>query len=434
LTLPAGLTTLAPARPDDAAEPTNKPKKTNQREEMFKHQRRACGVGVILAAALTMALVARAAAAGAPYNLDVVLSNTGSIAFLGNSEQQVLQIEEQAINKPSGDKAGGIHGRPVHFVFHDDQSSPQVAVQVTRQILANQPKAIIGSDLVATCNAMAPLMRNGPVLYCLSPGVHPLAGSYVFSAGVSTDDLYRATLTYDRLRGWTKIATLTSTDASGQDAARGIAAAFDRPENKGMQLVASERFNPTDVSADAQIDRMKAANPQAIITWTSGTPLGTVFRALADANWQVPDAITNANMLYQQMKQYAGITPQQLYIATANWLPATGADVPPAVKAANATMFDAFKAANARPDESEVLSWDPALIIVAALNALPEDATPAQLHDYLLQLKDFPGTNGVYDFTQIPQRGLGLSSVVMTRWDEGAGTWVVVSHPEGTPF
>ena len=45
--------------------------------------------------------------------------------------------------------------------------------------------SIIGSAIVAMCNAMAPLMQNGPVMYCFSPGIHPAKGSYVFSS-VST--------------------------------------------------------------------------------------------------------------------------------------------------------------------------------------------------------------------------------------------------------
>ncbi len=158
-----------------------------------------------LALSTALAAPALAATSGDPVNIDVVLPSTGSLAFLGASEQHDLTIEQKVFND-----GNGIHGRPINFVFHDDQSSPQIAVQISNQIIASKPKLILGSALVGLCNAMAPLMRDGPVMYCFSPGIHPDKGSYVFSSNVSTADLFNVTLRYYRLRGWTKIAMLTS--------------------------------------------------------------------------------------------------------------------------------------------------------------------------------------------------------------------------------
>ena len=165
-----------------------------------------------------------------------------------------MQLLEASINAD-----GGIASRPVRFVFHDDQSTPQIAVQLASQIVASRPTVEIGANLVAMCNAMAPLMASGPVMYCLSPGIHPAEGSYVFTSSVSTVDLSRALLRYWRMKGMTKIAVMTSTDASGQDAERGINGNLALPENKDIEVVAREHFNPTDVSVAAQIENIKAA-------------------------------------------------------------------------------------------------------------------------------------------------------------------------------
>ena len=83
------------------------------------------------------------------------------------------------------------------------------------------------------CNAIAPLVRRGPVDYCFSPGIHPAAGSFVFSGSVSTKDLGAAQLRYFRLEGLTKMAMITSTDASGQDAARNIHELLARAREQG---------------------------------------------------------------------------------------------------------------------------------------------------------------------------------------------------------
>ena len=78
-----------------------------------------------LAVTLLAPVGARAAdaPAGAPVNINVVLPLTGGGSFLAQQEQASLQRAEGVIAA-----SGGIAGRPVKFIFHDDQSSPQVAV------------------------------------------------------------------------------------------------------------------------------------------------------------------------------------------------------------------------------------------------------------------------------------------------------------------
>ena len=112
--------------------------------------------GAPLAMLAVLLLTAMPAWADDTYQLHAVLSLTGSGAFLGQEEQQAMQLAEGVINR-----SGGIHGRPVHFVFHDDQSSPQVAVQLTAPLAGSGVPLIVGSSLVASCNAMAGLVRNG---------------------------------------------------------------------------------------------------------------------------------------------------------------------------------------------------------------------------------------------------------------------------------
>ena len=111
-----------------------------------------------------------------PYDIHVVEALTGGGAFLGKEEQQALQLLEKTVNK-----AGGIQGRPLRFVFHDDQSTPQLAVQLTNEVLALHPAVMMGSSLVATCNAMLPMAQNGPVMYCFSAASIPRKGAMVSS-------------------------------------------------------------------------------------------------------------------------------------------------------------------------------------------------------------------------------------------------------------
>ncbi len=384
-------------------------------------------VGLVLAGT-----PAQAVTSGTPYNIDVILPLTGSTAFLGNSEHHSLMIEQDVLNQ--GD---GVHGHPVNFVFHDDQSNPQISVQLTNQLLAAHPVVLLGSSLVGSCNAMAPLVKNGgPLLYCFSPGVHPPAGSYEFSASVSTGDMIAATLHYFQAKGWTRIGVLFSTDATGQDAAKAITAQMSQPQNKGMTLVSTEHFNPTDLTVDPEIQSMKAADPQAIIVWTTGTPLGTALRGIANAGWKIPVATTHSNLQYKQMEQYKAFIPADFFIPSPEGVfPATDIPGEPTpVASAKADMFNAYAAEKQKPDTGAALVWDPVLITMAALNALPADATAEQVRAYIAGMQNYPGTNGFYDMQGKPQRGLGLKNVIVTRWDNAKDDFVVVASNGGVPF
>ncbi len=364
------------------------------------------------------------------YDINAILPLTGGASFLGKSEQKAMQLAESIINK-----AGGVKGQPVHFEYYDDQSNPQTGVQLSNRVIGAKPAIVLGSSLVAVCNAMAPLMQNGPAMYCFSPGIHPPAGSYVFTSSVSTLDLADAMIRYFRLKGWTRIAFMTSADATGQDAEHGLDEVVGRPENKDITVVERAHFNITDVSVAAQIEHIKAANPQALIAWSTGTPIATVFKGIIQAGLDIPIGTTNGNMTYAQMTQYASFLPKQLYIAAPEWVGHEGViTLDPAVEAAQKHFFDAFKAANEKPDIAATLAWDPVMIVIDALQHLGPNATAQQLRDYIGGLKSFAGINGIYDFSKVPQRGLDVQDAIVTLWSPTAQTWQLVSKPTGIPL
>jgi len=383
------------------------------------------------------ALLAQAAMPAAwadePYDIHVVESLTGGGAFLGKEEQQALQLQEKTVNRQ-----GGISGRPLRFVFHDDQSSPQLAVQLTNEVLALHPAVMMGSSLVATCNAMMPLSQNGPVMYCFSAGVHPKEGSYGFVAGVSTFDQAAALVQYFGIKGLTKLALITSTDATGQDADRGFAELLAKPEYRDIKIVEHAHFNPSDVTVSAQIELIKAAAPDAYIGWSTGSPSATIFRGAVQGGLDMPAGTTGGNMTYAQMQQFAAFLPKELYLPGSLW-PVSSDPQPklaldPAVAAKQKEFFAAYAEAGTKPDEGSVLAWDPGSLVVDALKQLGLGVSAAQLRDYLLHLKGAAGINGIYDFEQNPQRGLSIANTIVTRWDPKAERWEVVAEPTGIPL
>jgi branched-chain amino acid transport system substrate-binding protein len=380
------------------------------------------GLGILAATLLGIG----PASAAQSIDIPVILPLTGNAAFLGQGERDSLVIQEGVVNKQ-----GGINGSPVHYVIHDDQSSPQVAVQLANQVAATHPAIVLGSGLVAMCNAMMPVLADGPVLYCFSPAFHPPAGSNAFSAFISTHDEAIVMAHYFRDRGITKLGMITSADASGQDGVTDVTDALKLPENKNLKIVAATKFSPTDVSVSAQIEQLKAAGAQAIIAWTSGAPYGTVLKAIVQSGLDLPVVCSDANMTYAQMKQYAAFLPKETLFMSSVWPEHAGIKLDPAVEAAQKVMFDAYKAAGKQPDVTSPHGWDVANLVVAAYRKFGAQITPKQMHDFIATTKGWAGVNGIYDFNKIPQRGLDVGAIVMTRWQPDENTWTIISKPGG---
>ncbi|MFC0385191.1 ABC transporter substrate-binding protein [Muricoccus vinaceus] len=388
------------------------------------------GRRVGLAALMLLMLVAGAARAQSPLQVTVILPLTGNGAFLGQGQQRTLQALQAQVNKD-----GGVGGRQLEFVYRDDQSSPQVTVQLTNAAVAQRPAVLLGSSLVAMCNAMVPLVRNGPFTYCLSPAIQPAAGGYMYSSGTSTHDLLAADFRYFRSRGWTRVALISSTDATGQDFQNGVNAALRMPDNAGIQIVENARFNQTDVSVSAQMERIRAADPQVLVTWTTGGPIATVFKGIVQAGLNIPVMTTNGNQIFEQMDQYAEFLPRELYIATSLFPPHEGRlTYEPGVEQAQQRFYTAMNEAKIGIDNRAALAWDAANLLVEALRKLGPGATAAQVKAHMEGLTGWAGISGIYDFRQVPSRGLGIANAVVTRWDPAARRWTVVSRPGGEPL
>ena len=93
-------------------------------------------------------------AQGTPVEIHAFLSITGFNAFIGSAYAQTLKIVEKHVNA-----TGGIRGRPVRFVEHDDQSNPQIDIQLLAPLLAAHVPVIIHSGPVVSCNALRPLIE-----------------------------------------------------------------------------------------------------------------------------------------------------------------------------------------------------------------------------------------------------------------------------------
>jgi branched-chain amino acid transport system substrate-binding protein len=353
-----------------------------------------------------------------PIEIPFLLPLTGNVAFLGNTIEQTLKAIEKETNAK-----GGIDHRPVKFTYYDDQASPVIALQVLGSIQKTTP-VVFDAGPLATCRVTSAAMKDGPVLYCLSPLFDPPQGSYAFSGSVSLNDMFDAEFQYFRKKNWNRVAVVETTDASGQFTGDVIKRILHLPENKNATLVSEEHYGIGDLSVAAQVQNILAAKPQIILLGANGNAAAAVLHALHDAGSTVPVATSTANMTLQQMETYHDFMPPSpsLLIAAPRWA-VPNAVRPGPVKDAINKFLRTLGDAGIKVDGGTSAAYDPALIAIDALKKLGPTATAKQLRDYLSTLQ-WSGSIGYYDFRQKPQNGLTSKDTVVVCWDNDRKKWI----------
>lgn len=380
----------------------------------------------ILCAALLLGSGAQPARAADPYEVNVLLSMTGAGAFVGKSEAVSLTAIENLTNR-----SGGINGRPVHFNVQDDGSSPQTAVELFQGLVAKGVPIVLGPGYSATCYAVLPLVKTGPVQYCYAPSVHTVAPSFVFSSGESTKDLALGGMRYFREKGLTKVALLVTTDATGQDGENVVKQNLQMPENATLTLVDDEHFTPGDISISAQIQRLKASGAQYVIAWVTGTPFGTVLKGAVDNDLGMPILTNAGNLSVAQMTQYASFVPKDLYFTGFRWMRYEQARPGPVRDAEHDYFSSLAELGVTNPDGTYSSNWDATRVVVDALRHVGPNPTAEAIRAYIAGLHGFAGINGIMDYRDGQQRGYKDNAGLVVQWDPAKKKFVPVSLPGG---
>jgi ABC-type branched-subunit amino acid transport system substrate-binding protein len=180
--------------------------------------------------------------------------------------------------------------------------------------------------------------------------------------------------------------------------------------------------------------KIKAANPDVVVGWATGTPTGILLQGYKDAGLSQPFVASQANENSRQMQQYGAIMPRELIMYSVMF-PAEPVLPNGPLKTAIADYTRSLKAVGAElGDSSSAETWDAAFILINALRALGTNATPDQIRTYISNLHDYYGPTGQFDFRIGNQRGLDAGNAIMVRWDVPSISWKPISAPGGTPL
>jgi branched-chain amino acid transport system substrate-binding protein len=197
-----------------------------------------------------------------PVSIGMVFPLSGAVAFYGTESRDgvILAIEE--INA-----AGGLLGRQLAYIAEDDQGDAALAQNAfTKLTTRDRVSYIIGSSTSGATMAMTALAQANRIVL-ISPSATNEAvtnpGDYIFRACFIDpfQGVVGADFAFDTL-GARRAAVLYD---AGADYNTGLADSFKRQfRANGGQVVADEAYQTGDVDFNAQVTRIRAANPDVV--------------------------------------------------------------------------------------------------------------------------------------------------------------------------
>lgn len=193
---------------------------------------------------------------------------TGAAATYGASTRNGTVLAFKEVNDEGGVDIGGTKYL-IHYIFEDDQGSPEVAANAFRKLIdQDEVYAILGSVMSSCTLAGAPIAQDSgvPVISPTSTAVQVTrTGDYIFRSCFLDpfQGAVVASFSYNDLKA--KTAAVIFDNAN--DYTKGLAEAFRESfVSIGGEVVAYESFTgeSTTVDFSAQLTNIKSANPDVI--------------------------------------------------------------------------------------------------------------------------------------------------------------------------
>ena len=187
---------------------------------------------------------------------------SGPVAYYGNESRDGALLALEEINK-----AGGLLGKQLTMLSEDDEGNAEKTVNAfTKLTTRDNVSIILGSSTSGPTMAVSSLAQQSKVVL-ISPSATNIdvtrAGDYIFRACFIDpfQGVVGADFAYDTLRS-RRAAIIYD---AGADYNTGLAEAFNNQfRSHGGQVVANEAYQTGDVDFNAQVTRIRAANPDVV--------------------------------------------------------------------------------------------------------------------------------------------------------------------------
>ena len=247
-------------------------------------QRLIAAFGVALA--LILGVCQSAAADDPEFHIGVVASLSGGFAIAAKDSIDGVQAWV---------KNHGLPGKKIVFDTLDDETNPVSAANAFRR-LASDPKIMLIYLMIPSNSALAvkqfaseykvPIISGGGADTLGVP-----ADPWLFKVAPANRDYMVALSEYMKKKGYTKLASLNSTDAFGQF---DISNLRQLAPKYGYEITVQESFGVEDTNFAAQLARIRAAKPDLIYSSASGRASILFFKQFEQLGITTPLVVTGA--------------------------------------------------------------------------------------------------------------------------------------------
>lgn len=196
--------------------------------------------------------------------IGTLLPETGSLSYLGPPMRSGVKLGAETVNA-----AGGVLGKPIVIVEGDssDAQNPTVAAQTVDRLLGQNVDAVVGpASSSVTLNVIDKITGAGVIMF--SSGATSKTLSTFDDEGLffrnAPSDILQGQVLGEVLAddGVATIGLLVLNDAYGTGLQEDLTESF---EASGGEVVEAIVYDPKAQTFDTEVDRIKAANPDAIV-------------------------------------------------------------------------------------------------------------------------------------------------------------------------
>ena len=343
-------------------------------------------------------MVSGALVVGSAFSADVKIgvaaSLTGGGAQYGNSIRNAFQLAAQQIND-----AGGIKGDKIVLLVEDEQGKKEEAINVAKKLIfQDRVLMMFGPTLSNSAQAAFPVAQGAKVVAfgtsTTADGITSI-GDYTFRNAVTEADVLPQTVRAAvQAVGVKKVAIMYGNDdvftKNGYDHFKKAL------EEQKIAVTATETFAKGDVDFKAQLTKIKASNPDAIVLsalMAEGAPIMVQARQLG---MNIP-VIGGNGMNSVKVFELAKGSSDNLWVGSP-WSAENRSDK-------NVQFMDAYsKKYNAVPDQFAAQAYDALYIVAEALKGIKLEgkieADRKALRDALETVK-YSGATGDFAFRRV---------------------------------
>jgi branched-chain amino acid transport system substrate-binding protein len=374
---------------------------------------------VLALAALLLTWSPAPAAAQDAYRVGAIFSITGPGSSLGVPERDTAQMIETEINARGGVKGPDGKMHPLKLVIYDDASDETKAVLAAKKLIdEDRVAAIVGPTLSGTSLAILDTVQKAevPLVSCAAAAkiVEPVAErKWVFKTAQSDHLIVTSLAEYLKAKGLTKVGWLNVDYAFGQ---LGWVEFEKAAQKAGLTVVANEKFGQKDVDMTAQLTRVKAANPQAVIIWSIPPSASIATKNYADLGLTMP-MFQSHGVGNKRYIELAGAAASGVMFPSGKLLVAEQLADNDAQKSVLLAYAKDFEAKYGPRNTFGGHAWDAVQIVVKALEKAGADR--AGVRNALESTKNFVGITGVFDFSASEHNGLDRRAATMLQIVDG---------------